>query len=67
MTKRQLVGEFGSWLVLGPVPSCGGMARWLCRCKCGVERIVFAKTLLNGESQSCGCVPTAQEKRKTQL
>lgn len=30
-------------------------AKWLCRCKCGVEKVVFALALRNGQSKSCGC------------
>ncbi len=29
--------------------------RWLCRCSCGAEKIVYEKCLLNGDSSSCGC------------
>jgi len=29
---------------------------WLCQCKCGTEKAVSCKTLLNGTSQSCGCL-----------
>ena len=29
---------------------------WLCRCDCGTEIKVIAKNLLNGNTQSCGCV-----------
>lgn len=31
-------------------------ARWLCRCECGTERYVLANSLVNGTSQSCGCL-----------
>ena len=30
-------------------------SRWLCRCDCGNERIVFAQALKSGNSLSCGC------------
>lgn len=29
--------------------------RWLCRCTCGVEKIIRGSTLLCGASNSCGC------------
>lgn len=32
-----------------------GMTKWLCRCDCGAERIVFAKHLRSGATKSCGC------------
>lgn len=32
-----------------------GHSYWLCRCNCGTERLVYAGTLKNGASKSCGC------------
>ncbi|MEY9980363.1 hypothetical protein [Lysinibacillus sp. RC79] len=31
------------------------VARWLCKCSCGKETIVFRSNLINGHSTSCGC------------
>lgn len=28
---------------------------WLCKCKCGVEKIVSGPSLISGASKSCGC------------
>ena len=33
-----------------------GQAQWLCRCDCGIERIIEGKYLRNGGSKSCGCL-----------
>ena len=41
---------FGEWTVLGYL----GQSYWLCRCSCGVEKKVHAKTLKSGNSRSCG-------------
>lgn len=30
-------------------------SRWLCRCQCGKELVVFGIALKNGNSKSCGC------------
>ena len=30
-------------------------SKWLCRCDCGTQKIVWGKYLLSGKSQSCGC------------
>lgn len=52
---RDLTGQkIGRWLVLGYI---GGQrqARFLCRCKCGTERIVYGSRLSQGGSRSCGC------------
>ena len=58
MRKHELTGRtFGKWTVHGSAPSRKGMAQWLCRCACGTERAVLGKTLMEGSSVSCGCVP----------
>ena len=33
-----------------------GRARWLCRCDCGGERIVYRQLLISGDTKSCGCL-----------
>ena len=48
--------KFNYWYVLKRVEnSKDGRARWLCRCKCGKEKIVDGKSLRSGHSKSCGC------------
>ena len=42
----------------------------LCRCDCGVETIVIASNLINGEIRSCGCLyqdPEVVEKRRKKI
>ena len=34
----------------------GGASMWLCRCDCGVKKIVCSGNLKNGNSTSCGCI-----------
>jgi len=29
---------------------------WLCRCKCGVEKVIGAKEITKGRTKSCGCL-----------
>jgi hypothetical protein len=31
------------------------LAKWLCLCSCGAEKIVLASSLLQGKTKSCGC------------
>jgi|SRR5665213_3012806 len=56
-TLKDLLGlRFCKWLVVaragkGKHPG----ARWLCRCDCGVEKVVSSQGLLAGGSKSCGC------------
>ena len=33
-----------------------GEPRWLCRCECGKQKVIFGKNLRQGYSQSCGCL-----------
>jgi hypothetical protein len=47
---------FTYWTVLKQVRSNKeGKRMFLCKCKCGQEKPVLAKTLLNGDSKSCNC------------
>lgn len=52
-----LTGQmFNRWTVLERAPDkAHGVGRWLCRCKCGSERAVYASLLKNSGSRSCGC------------
>lgn len=60
--KLFIIGRrFGKLLVLADAPRChtmGGKAvtQSLCRCDCGVERLVRNCNLLKGYTKSCGCV-----------
>jgi hypothetical protein len=52
----------GLWTVLRRVSAEGVCpVLWTCRCECGIERDVLARSLRNGQSKSCGC----ERKRKT--
>lgn len=55
MEKVNLIGQtFGRWVVLSKAPSAKDyLHRWLCRCKCGIEKIVIGHTLLSGKSRGC--------------
>lgn len=58
LTRVDMAGRrFGRWLVLAIAGAVGDMhAMWLCRCDCGVERVVRGNRLRRGQSQSCGCL-----------
>lgn len=48
---------FGRLVVLNRVENNRfGSARWLCRCSCGKEKVIAASHLLNGTTNSCGCL-----------
>ncbi|MBR3842246.1 MAG: hypothetical protein IKM38_03120 [Christensenellaceae bacterium] len=49
--------RFGRWLVLDHCEiSERGEKKWLCRCDCGTEKLVLARSLKSGSSTSCGCL-----------
>lgn len=52
-----LTGQrFGFWLVKKRVPnSVSGQSQWLCKCDCGIKKIVTSNSLRSGNSTSCGC------------
>lgn len=48
--------KIGYWIVMEKATKGhGGHARWLCKCECGNERIVYQNRLKKGKSKSCGC------------
>lgn len=52
-----LTGQrFGRWSVVAFVEKIKSKTRWLCRCDCGNEAVVYGFSLRNGQSQSCGCL-----------
>ena len=59
--------RFGRWLVLNKVESTkGGLARWLCICDCGTQKIVIGSNLLRGMTTSCGCYNKEKAKERLQ-
>lgn len=62
-TKDRTGNRYGRWLVVGYAGSTivtpgrsKSEASWLCRCDCGVEKVVRGGNLHNGSSKSCGCL-----------
>ena len=49
--------RFGKLTVISQAPgrSSDGMAKWLCRCDCGKEKVVRGGNLRPGVQHSCGC------------
>ena len=52
--------KFGKWTVIERAydSKMSRGAKWLCRCECGTEKIVWGKYLRSGKSISCGCTHT---------
>lgn len=56
---RDLAGKaFGRLSVLERADSIRGRARWRCSCRCGAVLVVRSDSLVNGRTQSCGCLKT---------
>ena len=55
---KKLRGQrFGRLVAHEPVAkNQHGAILWLCDCDCGLDNIVSSQCLLNGASQSCGCL-----------
>lgn len=49
--------KFGRYLAINKVEDDkNNNTRWLCKCECGNERVVYTRSLITGESKSCGCL-----------
>ena len=49
--------KFGKWVVISLSTKTDKKKHkyYLCKCKCGTERLVRSSHLMNGETNSCGC------------
>lgn len=55
--KKDLTGAvFGRLTVINFHSKINNRYKWLCKCSCGKEKIVARKELMNGDTQSCGCL-----------
>ncbi len=51
--------RFGDWSVKYRTESrIKNAVAWLCQCRCGTERTVYAGDLMQGKSTGCGCTRT---------
>lgn len=48
--------KYGRLTVLKEVDSINGRPRWLCKCDCGNDKIVYGAYLKSGQVKSCGCL-----------
>jgi hypothetical protein len=57
--QSEIYGErFGRLVAIKPTDerACTGNIKWLCKCDCGNEKIIAAGSLIQGGSNSCGCL-----------
>ena len=54
---RNLTGqEFGDLIALSFAGRTRhGAPQWLCRCRCGIEKVIVGISLTSGATKSCGC------------
>lgn len=53
------VEDTGDWIwIANAERNSSGLARCLCRCKCGVEKLVIRANLVNKVSRGCGACRT---------
>jgi len=52
--------RFGRLLVIARSESKNWHAKWLCKCDCGTEKIIYATHLKKGSAVSCGCFAAEQ-------
>lgn len=58
--------KFGRLTLLSQaVSGIGNRTRWLCRCECGMEKIIRQSTLRNGATRSCGCLSAEMTRRRS--
>jgi 5-methylcytosine-specific restriction endonuclease McrA len=54
--RENLAGQrFSRYTVIGPYDIVRNIVRWVCKCDCGAEKIVWANHLKSGHVISCGC------------
>lgn len=55
-TLTSLIGrKFSRLTVISPADPVGYSKRWLCRCECGTEKIIYQNALCQNRTKSCGC------------
>lgn len=57
MKPNDLIGHrFTRLVVIARGENVRGATRWICKCDCGNQTLVWAASLRNGDTQSCGCL-----------
>lgn len=57
--------KYGYWTAISFFDREKYRTRWICRCVCGIERVVIAQSLTSGSSISCGCMGMKLRSLKT--
>jgi hypothetical protein len=75
--NREIVGQinfvdltgrvFERWTVIERIGSDRKGSTWLCLCACGNRKVVTSRSLLHGQSKSCGCLQREVASRSATL
>lgn len=68
--QSEIGNRYGRLTVLKRASNQGTRAQWLCRCDCGIEKVVGGKQLRRGTTTSCGCYRkevSAKQGRKNRM
>lgn len=66
-SAKDLIGmQFERLTVIAREESKFGKARWLCRCECGNEVVVYGSDLKDGTTKSCGCLKNEMATKRLQ-
>lgn len=66
MRKLDLVGQrYGRLTVVSlSGRTRHGIALWLCKCDCGTKKVIIHNHLRSGNTKSCGCLLTPEDRAK---
>lgn len=65
--KNTLIGQrFSRLIVISEAQKSKSSRRYLCRCDCGIEKVIISASLIRGYTRSCGClrVEATSQRRK---
>lgn len=66
-SAKDLIGmQFERLTVIAREESQFGKARWLCKCECGNEVVVYGSDLKRGTTKSCGCLKNEMATKRLQ-
>jgi len=66
MKKENLLNKkYNRLLVIGQASHSSKRSAWLCRCDCGVEKVIKAENLKSGKTKSCGCLNLEKMKERS--
>lgn len=62
--KNIINKKFGRLTVVNFYKITNGRANWVCKCKCGKNKVILSSSLLEGKTKSCGCLHKELSRKK---